>query len=161
MQLRSDAIKRGLPAPHRSFPGPDGLTELTRPLVEAVVSAQNEVIRATSTSSRSPTPGKAGVRMAGGTRCRSTPSALCDGIAANHEGMKYSLTSREVIADSWSAPSRATCPTPWSSSPAATNRPRHAHRRVPPEHPHRAGLRRPRWPAAATEQTDLNSSLTP
>lgn len=102
MQLRSDAIKRGLArAPHRSLLKADGLTdeELDRPLV-AVVSAQNEVIPGHLHLQQIADAVKAGIRMAGGTPLQVNTIGVCDGIAMNHEGMKYSLTSREVIADS-------------------------------------------------------------
>lgn len=102
MQLRSDAIKKGLArAPHRSLLKADGLTdeELNRPLV-AVVSAQNEVIPGHIHLQSIADAVKAGVRMAGGTPLQVNTIGVCDGIAMNHEGMHYSLTSREVIADS-------------------------------------------------------------
>ena len=102
MQLRSDAIKRGLArAPHRSLLKADGLTdeELDRPLV-AVVSAQNEVIPGHLHLQQIADAVKAGVRMAGGTPLQVNTIGVCDGIAMGHEGMKYSLPSRELIADS-------------------------------------------------------------
>ena len=102
MQLRSDAIKKGLArAPHRSLLKADGLTdeELERPLV-AVVSAQNEVIPGHIHLQQIADAVKAGVRLAGGTPLQVNTIGVCDGIAMNHEGMRYSLTSREVIADS-------------------------------------------------------------
>lgn len=102
MQLRSDAVKKGLArAPHRSLLKADGLTdeELERPLV-AVVSAQNEVIPGHIHLQSIADAVKAGVRMAGGTPLQVNTIGVCDGIAMNHEGMRYSLTSREVIADS-------------------------------------------------------------
>ena len=102
MELRSDAIKRGLArAPHRSLLKADGLTdeELERPLV-AVVSSQNEVIPGHIHLDKIADAVKAGVRMAGGTPLQVNTIGVCDGIAMNHEGMRYSLTSREVIADS-------------------------------------------------------------
>ena len=102
MQLRSDAIKRGLTrAPHRSLLKADGLTdeEMDRPLV-AVVSAQNEVIPGHIHLQQIADAVKAGVRMAGGTPMQVNTIGVCDGIAMNHEGMHFSLTSREVIADS-------------------------------------------------------------
>ena len=102
MQLRSDAIKRGLArAPHRSLLKADGLTdeELERPLV-AVVSSQNEVIPGHIHLDKIAEAVKAGVRMAGGTPLQVNTIGVCDGIAMNHEGMRFSLTSREVIADS-------------------------------------------------------------
>ncbi|MEY8437283.1 dihydroxy-acid dehydratase [Atopobiaceae bacterium 24-176] len=102
MKLRSDAVKRGLArAPHRSLLKADGLTdeELSRPLV-AVISAQNEVIPGHIHLQSIADAVKAGVRMAGGTPLQVNTIGVCDGIAMNHEGMRYSLTSREVIADS-------------------------------------------------------------
>ncbi len=102
VELRSDAIKRGLArAPHRSLLAADGLTEeeLDRPLV-AVVSAQNEVIPGHLHLQQIADAVKAGIRMAGGTPLQVNTIGVCDGIAMNHEGMHYSLTSREVIADS-------------------------------------------------------------
>ena len=102
MQLRSDAIKRGLArAPHRSLLKADGLTdeEMDRPLV-AVVSAQNEIIPGHIHLQQIADAVKAGVRMAGGTPMQVNTIGVCDGIAMNHEGMHFSLTSREVIADS-------------------------------------------------------------
>ena len=102
MELRSDAIKKGLArAPHRSLLKADGLTdeELERPLV-AVVSAQNEVIPGHLHLQQIADAVKAGIRMAGGTPLQVNTIGVCDGIAMNHEGMRFSLTSREVIADS-------------------------------------------------------------
>ena len=102
MQLRSDAVKKGLArAPHRSLLKADGLTdeELARPLI-AVVSSQNEVIPGHIHLQQIADAVKAGVRMAGGTPLQVNTIGVCDGIAMNHEGMRYSLTSREVIADS-------------------------------------------------------------
>ena len=100
--MRSDAVKKGLArAPHRSLLKADGLTdeELDRPLV-AVVSAQNEVIPGHIHLDKIADAVKAGIRMAGGTPLQVNTIGVCDGIAMNHEGMRYSLTSREVIADS-------------------------------------------------------------
>ena len=102
MNHRSDAIKKGLArAPHRSLLKADGLTdeELDRPLV-AVISAQNEVIPGHVHLQTIADAVKAGIRMAGGTPMQMNTIGVCDGIAMNHEGMHYSLTSREVIADS-------------------------------------------------------------
>ncbi|MDY4690664.1 MAG: dihydroxy-acid dehydratase [Atopobiaceae bacterium] len=88
-------------APHRSLLKADGLTdeEMDRPLV-AVVSAQNEVIPGHIHLQQIADAVKAGVRMAGGTPMQVNTIGVCDGIAMNHEGMHFSLTSREVIADS-------------------------------------------------------------
>lgn len=100
--MRSDAIKKGLArAPHRSLLKADGFTdeELERPLV-AVISSQNEIIPGHIHLQTIADAVKAGVRMAGGTPVQMTTIGVCDGIAMNHDGMHYSLTSREVIADS-------------------------------------------------------------
>ncbi len=100
--MRSDAIKKGLArAPHRSLLKADGFTdeELERPLV-AVISSQNEIIPGHIHLQPIADAVKAGVRMAGGTPVQMTTIGVCDGIAMNHDGMHYSLTSREVIADS-------------------------------------------------------------
>lgn len=100
--MRSDVIKKGLArAPHRSLLKADGLTdeELERPLI-AVISSQNEIIPGHIHLDKIAEAVKAGIRMAGGTPLQATTIGVCDGIVMNHEGMKYSLTSREVIADS-------------------------------------------------------------
>lgn len=100
--MRSDAIKKGLArAPHRSLLKADGLTdeELERPLI-AVISSQNEIIPGHTHLDKIADAVKAGIRMAGGTPLQATTIGVCDGIAMNHEGMHFSLTSREVIADS-------------------------------------------------------------
>ena len=102
MQLRSDAIKKGVArAPHHSLLQADRLTEkkLERPLI-AVISSQNKIIPGHLHLNTIAEAVKAGIRMAGGTPLQATTIGVCDGIAMNHEGMKYSLTSREVIADS-------------------------------------------------------------
>ncbi len=100
--MRSDQIKKGLArAPHRSLLKADGLTdeELERPLV-AVICSQNDVIPGHLHLQRIADCVKTGVRMAGGTPLQMSTIGVCDGIAMNHAGMHYSLTSREVIADS-------------------------------------------------------------
>ena len=102
MELRSDAVKKGLArAPHRSLLKADGLTdeELDRPFV-AVVSAQNDITPGHVHLQQIADAVKAGVRLAGGTPFQVNTIGVCDGIAMNHAGMRYSLTSREVIADS-------------------------------------------------------------
>lgn len=99
---RSNAVTKGLArAPHRSLLKADGLTdeELARPLV-AVVSSQNEIIPGHIHLQAISDAVKAGVRMAGGTPLQINTIGVCDGIAMNHEGMHFSLVSREVIADS-------------------------------------------------------------
>lgn len=100
--MRSDAIKKGLArAPHRSLLKADGMTdeELDRPLI-AVISSQNEIIPGHTHLDKIADAVKAGIRLAGGTPFQATTIGVCDGIAMNHAGMRYSLTSREVIADS-------------------------------------------------------------
>jgi len=102
MELRSDRMKKGpSKAPHRSLLKADGLTdeEISRPLI-AVVNSANEVIPGHLGLRNVADAVKAGVRMAGGTPLEFATIGICDGIAMNHEGMRYSLASREVIADS-------------------------------------------------------------
>lgn len=100
--MRSDAIKIGLEkAPHRSLLKALGYTEkeLERPLI-GVVNAFNEIIPGHFHLNDLTAAVKAGVRMAGGTPVEFPAIGICDGIAMNHSGMKYSLASRELIADS-------------------------------------------------------------
>jgi dihydroxy-acid dehydratase len=102
MELRSDRMKSGpSKAPHRSLLKADGLTdeEISRPLI-AVVNSANEVIPGHLNLGHVADAVKAGIRMAGGTPLEFATIGICDGIAMNHAGMRYSLASREVIADS-------------------------------------------------------------
>jgi dihydroxy-acid dehydratase len=102
MQLKSDRMKGGLSkAPHRSLLKADGLTdeEISRPLV-AVINSANEIIPGHLMLDKIAEAVKAGVYMAGGTPIEISTIGVCDGIAMNHAGMRYSLASREVIADS-------------------------------------------------------------
>jgi len=102
MELRSDRMKKGpSKAPHRSLLKADGLTdeEIARPLI-AVVNSANEVIPGHLGLRNVADAVKAGIRMAGGTPLEFSTIGICDGIAMNHAGMRYSLASREVIADS-------------------------------------------------------------
>jgi dihydroxy-acid dehydratase len=102
MELRSDRMKTGpSKAPHRSLLKADGLTdeEISRPLI-AVVNSANEVIPGHLNLRNVADAVKAGIRMAGGTPLEFSTIGICDGIAMNHAGMRYSLASREVIADS-------------------------------------------------------------
>jgi dihydroxy-acid dehydratase len=102
MDLRSDRMKTGAAkAPHRSLLKADGLTdeEIARPLI-AVVNSANEIIPGHLNLRNVADAVKAGVRMAGGTPLEFSTIGICDGIAMNHAGMRYSLASREVIADS-------------------------------------------------------------
>ncbi len=100
--MRSDSITKGLQkAPHRSLLKAMGYTdeELSRPII-GIVNAQNEVIPGHFHLDEIAEAAKAGVRMAGGTPMEFPAIGVCDGIAMNHAGMKYSLASRELIADS-------------------------------------------------------------
>ncbi|MFH0809972.1 MAG: dihydroxy-acid dehydratase [Pseudomonadota bacterium] len=100
--MRSDAMKKGLEkSPHRSLFKAMGYTdeELSRPLI-GVANSANEVIPGHVHLDRIVAAVKAGIRMAGGTPMEFCTIGVCDGIAMNHEGMKYSLASRELIADS-------------------------------------------------------------
>lgn len=101
-EQRSDLMKKGLErAPHRSLMKATGLTdeEIRRPIV-GVVNSYNEVIPGHIHLDKIAEAVKAGIRMAGGTPIEFTTIGVCDGIAMNHIGMKYSLASRELIADS-------------------------------------------------------------
>lgn len=100
--MRSDAVKKGLErAPHRSLFKAMGYTneELRRPLV-GIGHAHNEIIPGHIHLDKIVEAVKTGVRMAGGTPIAFATIGVCDGIAMNHKGMKYSLASREIIADS-------------------------------------------------------------
>lgn len=100
--MKSDNAKKGLArAPHRSLFYAMGFTdeELERPLV-GVCCAKNEIIPGHIELDRIAEAVKAGVRMAGGTPIEFPAIGVCDGIAMGHEGMKYSLVTRELIADS-------------------------------------------------------------
>ena len=98
----SDSVKKGITrAPHRSLFKAMGYTEeeLGRPLI-GIASSANEIIPGHIHLDRIVEAVKAGVYMAGGTPMVFGTIGVCDGIAMNHAGMKYSLASREVIADS-------------------------------------------------------------
>lgn len=100
--MRSKKMTHGLEkAPHRSLLHALGLTreELARPLV-GVVNAANEVVPGHIHLDDIAEAVKAGVRAAGGTPLEFPAIAVCDGLAMNHEGMRFSLPSREIIADS-------------------------------------------------------------
>ncbi|MGE5372231.1 MAG: dihydroxy-acid dehydratase [Solirubrobacterales bacterium] len=100
--MKSSTVKSGVEkAPHRSLFKALGLTneEIARPLI-GVVNSANEVIPGHIHLDRIAEAVKAGVRMAGGTPLEFPVIGVCDGIAMNHIGMKYSLGSRELIADS-------------------------------------------------------------
>ncbi len=100
--MRSNAVKLGLErAPHRSLFKAMGYTdeELARPLI-GVANSANEIIPGHIHLDKIAEAVKAGIRMAGGTPVEFGVIGVCDGIAMGHEGMKYSLASRELIADS-------------------------------------------------------------
>ena len=100
--MKSDNAKKGIArAPHRSLFYSMGYTdeELDRPLV-GVCCAKNEIIPGHIELDRIAEAVKAGIRMAGGTPIEFPAIGVCDGIAMGHEGMKYSLVTRELIADS-------------------------------------------------------------
>ena len=100
--MKSDAVKRGLErAPHRSLLWALGCTdeEMEQPFV-GVVSSFTEIVPGHMHLRQITDAVKAGVRMAGGTPFEANTIAVCDGIAMGHMGMKYSLASRELIADS-------------------------------------------------------------
>lgn len=102
MKLRSDNILNGVErAPNRSLFYAMGYTkeELERPLI-GIVSAHSEIVPGHFHLDKLTEAVKAGVRMAGGTPIMVPAIGVCDGIAMGHIGMKYSLPSRELIADS-------------------------------------------------------------
>ena len=100
--MRSDLMKKGLEkAPHRSLFKAMGMTddEIRRPMV-GIANSANEIIPGHIHLDKIVEAVKTGVRLAGGTPLEFCTIGVCDGIAMNHEGMKYSLASRELIADS-------------------------------------------------------------
>ena len=103
--MRSDQIKKGVErAPNRSLLYALGYTkeELDRPLV-GVVSSWNEIVPGHMDLDKIVEAVKAGIRAAGGTPVTFPAIAVCDGIAMGHVGMKYSLVTRDLIADSTEA----------------------------------------------------------
>lgn len=103
--MRSDKIKKGSQAaPHRSLLYALGLTdeELEKPLI-GIVSSKNDIVPGHMNLDKVVDAVKQGVALAGGVPIVFPAIAVCDGIAMGHEGMKYSLVSRELIADSTEA----------------------------------------------------------
>ena len=103
--MRSDAVKTGTQqAPHRSLFNALGMTkeEMDRPLV-GIVSSYNEIVPGHMNLDKIAQAVKLGVAMAGGTPIMFPAIAVCDGIAMGHVGMKYSLVTRDLIADSTEA----------------------------------------------------------
>ena len=100
--MRSDLVKRGFErAPHRSLFYATGLTpeELDRPLI-GVANSYNDIVPGHVHLDQVGEAVKAGVRIAGGTPLEFNVIGVCDGIAMGHPGMRHSLPSRELIADS-------------------------------------------------------------
>ena len=103
--MRSDTVTKGKQqAPHRSLFNALGLTkeEMERPLV-GIVSSYNEIVPGHMNLDKIVNAVKQGVAMAGGTPIVFPAIAVCDGIAMGHIGMKYSLVTRDLIADSTEA----------------------------------------------------------
>ncbi len=102
MKLRSDQVTKGVArAPHRSLLKADGITdeEMDRPFI-AVINSRNDIIPGHNNLDKIAEAVKAGIRLAGGVPFEISTIGVCDGIAMNHDGMHYSLVSREAIADS-------------------------------------------------------------
>ncbi|MEW6608515.1 MAG: dihydroxy-acid dehydratase [bacterium] len=100
--MRSDVMKKGFErAPHRSLFKAMGYTdeEIQRPII-GIANSANELIPGHIHLNEIVEAVKAGVRLAGGTPMEFSTIGICDGIAMGHKGMKYSLASRELIADS-------------------------------------------------------------
>lgn len=100
--MRSDSVKKGMQqAPHRSLFYALGMTEeeMNRPLV-GIVSSYNEIVPGHMNLDKIVDAVKMGVAMAGGTPVMVPAIAVCDGIAMGHIGMKYSLVTRDLVADS-------------------------------------------------------------
>ncbi|WP_066889966.1 dihydroxy-acid dehydratase [Clostridium nigeriense] len=99
--MRSDVVKKGpQKAPHRSLFKATGLTdeEINKPLI-GVVTSQNDIIAGHINLDKIVESVKKGVLIAGGTPLVFPTIGVCDGIAMGHEGMRYSLATRELIAD--------------------------------------------------------------
>ncbi|MFO7728946.1 MAG: dihydroxy-acid dehydratase [Desulfonatronovibrio sp.] len=100
--MRSHQMTRGLEkAPHRSLMHALGMTreEMNRPLI-GVVNSANEIVPGHINLDKISAAVKAGIRMSGGTPVEFSTIGVCDGLAMNHQGMSFSLPSRELIADS-------------------------------------------------------------
>lgn len=107
--MRSDRIKKGdMAAPQRSLLYALGLTEeeMERPLI-GIVSSKNDIVPGHKNLDKIEEAVKQGVALAGGVPIVFPAIAVCDGIAMGHEGMKYSLVTRELIADSTEAMAEA------------------------------------------------------
>ncbi len=109
--MRSDQVTKGVQqAPHRSLFNALGITkeEMNRPLI-GIVSSYNEIVPGHMNLDKVVDAVKMGVAMSGGTPIVFPAIAVCDGIAMGHEGMKYSLVTRDLIADSTEAMAMAHC----------------------------------------------------
>ncbi len=109
--MNSEKIKKGMEkAPHRSLLKADGLTDnqIARPII-GVVNSFNEIVPGHTHLNNIARAVKDGILMAGGTPMEFNTIGVCDGIAMGHEGMKYSLCTRELIADSIECMARAHC----------------------------------------------------
>ncbi len=107
--MKSDAVKKGIQqAPHRSLFNALGLTkeEMEKPLI-GIVNAYNEIVPGHMNLDKITEAVKLGVAMAGGVPREFPAIAVCDGIAMGHEGMKYSLVTRDLVADSTEAMAKA------------------------------------------------------
>ncbi len=107
--MRSDDMKKGIGRlPHRALLKACGLTdmEIARPVI-GVANSVNELIPGHIHLDKISEAVKAGIRAAGGTPLEFATIGVCDGIAMNHQGMNYSLASREIIADSIEATAMA------------------------------------------------------
>ncbi len=103
--MRSDTVKKGIErAPHRALFKAMGYTdeEIARPLI-GIANSKSEIIPGHINLDKIAEAVKAGIRMAGGTPVEFGVIGVCDGIAMGHTGMKYSLATRELIADSCEA----------------------------------------------------------
>lgn len=108
--MRSDVMKKGIAkSPHRSLFKALGYTdeELARPII-GIANSFNEIIPGHMHLDKIAEAVKAGIRLAGGTPMEFNTIGVCDGITMNHEGMKYSLVTREIVADSVEATASAT-----------------------------------------------------
>ncbi|WP_077609751.1 dihydroxy-acid dehydratase [Clostridium sp. Marseille-P2415] len=107
--MKSDSVKKGMQqAPHRSLFNALGMTEeeMEKPLV-GIVSSYNEIVPGHMNLDKIVDAVKMGVAMAGGTPVMVPAIAVCDGIAMGHIGMKYSLVTRDLVADSTECLARA------------------------------------------------------
>jgi dihydroxyacid dehydratase/phosphogluconate dehydratase len=120
--MRSDVVKKGVAkAPQRALFRALGFCdeEMDRPLVGVAVS-QSDVVPGHKHLGEIAQAVCDGVRMAGGVPLRFPVIGVCDGLAMGHDGMRYSLITRELIADSIECMVWPTALTPWSLSPTET-----------------------------------------